>query len=333
MGALGNAALGIGMNVAAEAGNVIFGEVRQRQQLRGQKKALEQQNAAALELWEKTNYKAQMEQLEKAGLNPGLIYGMGGAGGQVGHSSAMPDSASGGLSGMGLMAGMMQAAQIKDLQASADLKSAQAENLRGVGKDVQLATIEKLKQEVKSEQARQALTEVETEIAKLDQIYQGDTLENRIAATNETTSIIYANVRKAVAESDITVATKEAVIRTVQLGVAEKLISLEAARQGINESQARIKLMSEQGRAMLAGIQQRWAEIEEGGKNRNVQEQRIALDREIAEFEKFVGLPAKFLENLLPATIIKGGIEKAAGKSKGYDRWGTQTKPGGYDLK
>ena len=70
MGPLGTAALGIGSEIASGVGNLIFGEFQQKQALRGQQKALAQQNAAAMDIWEKTNYKAQMGQLEKAGLNP-----------------------------------------------------------------------------------------------------------------------------------------------------------------------------------------------------------------------------------------------------------------------
>ena len=31
-------------------------------------------------MWKDTNYSAQMEELKKAGLNPGLLYGMSGGG-------------------------------------------------------------------------------------------------------------------------------------------------------------------------------------------------------------------------------------------------------------
>ena len=37
--------------------------------------------ARAYEMWEKTNYAAQIEQMKKAGLSPGLMYGQAGAGG------------------------------------------------------------------------------------------------------------------------------------------------------------------------------------------------------------------------------------------------------------
>ena len=37
--------------------------------------------ARAYEMWEKTNYDAQVEQMKKAGLSPALMYGQAGAGG------------------------------------------------------------------------------------------------------------------------------------------------------------------------------------------------------------------------------------------------------------
>ena len=37
--------------------------------------------AQAKEMWNYTNFKNQMKHIKEAGLSPGLIYGMGGAGG------------------------------------------------------------------------------------------------------------------------------------------------------------------------------------------------------------------------------------------------------------
>ena len=130
MGPIGVAALGIGTGIAEQVGNQIFGELNQRRELRGQRKALEQQNAAAMDIWEKTNYSAQMKQLDKAGLNPGLIYGMGGAGGgTIGGSSATAQGQQGNM-GMGI-----DAAQIALLNAQRkNIEADTANKLAGKGK-------------------------------------------------------------------------------------------------------------------------------------------------------------------------------------------------------
>ena len=131
MGPLGTAALGIGSEIASGAGNLIFGEFQQKQALRGQQKALAQQNAAAMDIWEKTNYKPQMEQLEKAGLNPGLIYGMGGAGGTLGGASGSVNSGTNQIQGMGIQ-GAMQLALMKAQKENIEADT--ANKLAGKGK-------------------------------------------------------------------------------------------------------------------------------------------------------------------------------------------------------
>jgi len=61
----------------------------QNLQIRGQKELTDYNMQKQLEMWKNTSYGAQMEQLKKAGLNPALIYGMGGGGGQTtGNSSS-----------------------------------------------------------------------------------------------------------------------------------------------------------------------------------------------------------------------------------------------------
>ena len=67
---------------------------------------MKQQNDAAYEMWEKTNYSAQKEQMKKAGLNPALMYGMSGGGGvTTGPSNATAEGQAGNTNiGMGIQA-------------------------------------------------------------------------------------------------------------------------------------------------------------------------------------------------------------------------------------
>ena len=52
-------------------------------QLSNQKELNEYNQQLAMKFWEDTNYNAQREQMEKAGLNVGLMYGGQGQGGQT----------------------------------------------------------------------------------------------------------------------------------------------------------------------------------------------------------------------------------------------------------
>lgn len=126
MGPAGTFAIGAGAGVVNGILDLAFGKQKMKQQLKGQKQALAQSNEAQLDLWNKTNYGAQMEHLKAAGLNPGLLYGMGGAGGATtGSGGGMPSN----QSNAGL--DIMGAAQMQLIRAQAEKLEAETEEIRG----------------------------------------------------------------------------------------------------------------------------------------------------------------------------------------------------------
>jgi len=79
------------------------------------------------ENWENTNYDAQRKQMEKAGLNVGLMYGGQGGGGMVMSSGSGGNAANGTPPQAGVATGM--ALQMANLQAQTEVAKAQARNL------------------------------------------------------------------------------------------------------------------------------------------------------------------------------------------------------------
>lgn len=109
----------------------------QEQQIRGNKEMADYQHGLQYDMWKRTNYGAQVDELNAAGLNPALLYGGGGgggattgsgAGGTVGGASAS-DPVSGQRSMMEM--GMMMA-QKKVLESQAAKNEAEAEKISGV---------------------------------------------------------------------------------------------------------------------------------------------------------------------------------------------------------
>lgn len=142
----------IGGMIPAQAAAAIFGiemekgqnrrQIQQQgklqaMQIRGSKELTDYQKMKELEIWKETSYPAQMAMMKEAGLNPSLMYGMGGGGGvTVGGSGAgvSGGSATGasaqGLGAMGM--GLQMRAQTELLQAQkenieADTANKQAE--------------------------------------------------------------------------------------------------------------------------------------------------------------------------------------------------------------
>lgn len=104
--------------------------------------------AKQLQMWKDTSYGAQKEQMELAGLNPALMYGMGGGGGQsVGSgsgasaggsqaaNSAQTSQAATGAQGMGLQIASqiaLMGAQKENIEADTEKKKVEAAKTAGV---------------------------------------------------------------------------------------------------------------------------------------------------------------------------------------------------------
>jgi len=132
----GTSLLGIGLNQQgnqqqmAQQQQLMQQQFQNQQALNLQNQTIQQQN------WDYTNYGNQVKHMENAGLNVGLMYGMGGGGGQSMGSGGGGTAASGNapqntgpqIMAQMLQAGMMQSeiernrAQANDLNASADKK-------------------------------------------------------------------------------------------------------------------------------------------------------------------------------------------------------------------
>ena len=122
------------------------------------------------EMWNYTNFENQMKHIKNAGLSPGLIYGMGGAGG----STAGAGQASGvGLPqdqsvGMGLRAqeiGLQMAnvaSQIKLNESQANKNNAEAEKTAGVDTQVQQATMDNIIAQTSNEKIKKGLIYADT---------------------------------------------------------------------------------------------------------------------------------------------------------------------------
>lgn len=144
MGGILNQIIGAGMGMALGNWNDER-QLRQQgrlmnQQIIGQKEMTDYQNKAALQMWKDTNYWAQVEEMKKAGLNPALLYGMGGGGGATAHSASGNvtggNAPTGGQEviqgvGMGIQTALMDA-QRKNIEADTKLKEATAEKTSGV---------------------------------------------------------------------------------------------------------------------------------------------------------------------------------------------------------
>lgn len=139
LGMLASQGAKVGNNIIDAGMGLLLQGIQDQRQLRMQKRLQEMQMSGArqmtdynmkkqLEMWEATNYSAQVKQLQKAGLNPALIYGMGGGGGTT--ADVATGNVSGGTAQNQGILGLMQGQNALTTAAQIDVMKAQAENLR-----------------------------------------------------------------------------------------------------------------------------------------------------------------------------------------------------------
>lgn len=174
------------------------------------------------EMWDYTNYENQVKHMKAAGLNPALLYGMGGGGGSstsgaqgsgtnaVGGNELQAGAA---ISGMALQNSMIQS-QIKVNEAQAKKLDADANKTAGV--DTELG-----KAETEYKKSLQALTEFQATSESENFNLMRAKVENVIASTNKLNA--------------------ETKTETADAEVAQKTIDArcEEAIQKVNESLAR----------------------------------------------------------------------------------------------
>lgn len=242
--------------------------------------AADAQQKRNLEMWEATNYSAQREQLEKAGLSVGLMYGQGGAGGAT-ATGGQPTQPSG-MSINPVQAKLQAAAigiQMKQTEAQTRLAnaeamkaSAEAGKISGVDTKLGEATIDNLIARTKNEDEKRKLIKQQTRLEMIN----GDLAEETINLTEENRNMVKTNIKKATRESEqllqqiksmkIDNAIKEATMQNV---IAQQAITTtqmiknltkttaetEAIYAGINKMVADVVLQAE-------GNQIKWNELQ-----------------------------------------------------------------------
>lgn len=172
-------------SVAGEAGKIGAAKrqhKRQKELMNIQhrnQQALNQQGAdLAYDMWNKTNYDAQLAKLKEAGLSPGLMYGLGGAGGST-TSAGSGGSAAGGQASSGQFMDMSNILAARKLEGELNLMAAQedkvraeAEKLRGVDTELTAATADKMRADVRNINSEAELRAFEIKYA--DQLKQLD---------------------------------------------------------------------------------------------------------------------------------------------------------------
>lgn len=175
-------------------------------QMKGQREMQDYANEKQLEMWEKTGVVGQMEQIKKAGLNPAMMYGGGGAGGAtVGNNAGMgvsgadaakrSGSEAEAVMSMGLQAQMMQA-QIELLKSQANKNNVDAGKAAGVDTDLVNASISNIRAKTGNIQADTQLKDIDRRIKEVE-------LDLKNATFNDVVNEIYQESKEATQQTEM----------------------------------------------------------------------------------------------------------------------------------
>lgn len=285
----------LGIGTAAGAVNnimdVAFSGIKQRQQLKGQKQALQQQNDAQYDMWLKTNYSAQKRELEKAGLNPGLMYGEGGGGGTTtGSASAMPAP----LHAQGMdIASAAQLALIKAQTENIKADTAQKQSTVPVNE----ATVPKIQQETLTGKAQQLKTEADTKLSELEGQFRTRTMEDNIMTVRQNLEKLGEEAQILLDNGAIRKEYWDEYINQTKAEWTSKLLQNEATKKGIELTDAQMSNMKSMLKVAIYN-----AETQAHGVK--VQYDRLAWDKVIHNVSDSTKIPIDIVSSILKGVIL-----------------------------
>jgi hypothetical protein len=234
-----------------------------------------------MDMWNKTNYGAQVEQLKAAGLNPSLIYGKGGQGGvtgsQGGGSAASGNAAAAQLMDLNVWKNQ---AELDLLKSQARLNNVEADKKSGVDTEKTSTEIDFLKSQIQSNDAKIALDKAQTIGIEIDNKLKNATFETRADIAKEELKLYRENVKRAVIENGIKEGQAEALITQENQKVALNYLDLQLKDKQINLTEEQIKSIKET-------VSQGWAKIDNEKKALTQGDRKLELhERETIVKEK-----------------------------------------------
>lgn len=261
------AAVGTGLSMAIAKGKdkrqLTQQEKLQALQMRGQKEMMDYGMGLQKEMWDMTGYGGQKKQMQEAGLNPGLMYGMGGGGGMTvgspgtgGVGGAQAPSGSGReteeMMGMGLQMASQIAlmnAQKKNIDADTKLKLEGAEYTGGA--------------QTGQAQAQTGKLNAETGNVKLEGEYLQGSMSDRLQKISAEATQAIQKAQQEVNNTNVSDRTKEDRIIQIKEGAIGQALDNALTRASIGKTDEEVKKIKAELKAIAEYVSQGWKRIDQ----------------------------------------------------------------------
>lgn len=256
--AQGITGMGMGMlaGKAQDARTMRMNKEMHNLQMQGNREMMDIQAQKQYEMWLKTNYSAQMEQMKKAGLNPGLLYGMSGGGatttgsigaGSVGRGQA-PTGGGEAMQGMGMALNLgLLRAQKENIEADTANKQADTANKPITGESIKAGT---------------ELTKLNSKIAEIEERIKGRSEEATVRTIDAAGEILMHQAEQERIKFHIADETWDEQIQKIQAELIGIGINNTLKEQQTKESKSRITNMALELLQKARALDQKDLEIE-----------------------------------------------------------------------
>lgn len=256
----------------------------QDMQVQGQKDLGKFNQELAMQMWKDTNYKAQTQEMKKAGLNVGLMYKGAGEGGTTAGGQAGSVGAGKPGMGMDMMSMSLMKAQKENIEADTQVKKKEA----GVKEEevgVKAETETNIKQSTDNLKAELKRIGVDTQIAEqLRNIKQNEsqlsdmTFNQQLLKAEIEVANTVQQIRNSKLDADLKEGTIKSLIDTARLEVTGARLNNALRKENIEMSQAQRGKIAKELVAIGENIEQNWTRL-------NQQERELKVKEIMAEFE------------------------------------------------
>lgn len=286
-------------------------EELQRLQIAGQKEMMDYGMMKQFDMWLKTNYSEQVNQLKKAGLNPALLYGKGGPGGVTGSASGSVQGGgapSGGREIMDIMNLTMQkqmmAAQIKLAEAQANKTNVEANKIGGVDTEQTIAQTQLLAQGLDNMREDYQIKRLQQTMMQIENFEKQTSQEDRLEQIHTATQTAIRQLKIIANQETISSETIQEQIKIIKQTAIGAVLQNEL-------TQNNIKLTKEEIEKIKQSLQQDWVQL---GLNQEQLDINKRSQQSVQKLQNLTGGKMKF-DTIIDIVRALTEIQKAASKT------------------
>lgn len=225
----------------------------QRIQIAGQKEMMDYGMEKQMQMWLDTNYGAQVEQMNKAGINPGLLYGKGGPGGITGSPSGNVSGGTAPSGGreiqdviqMGIHTRLLQA-QEENIRAQTEKTKTETTKIGGIDTEQAIAQTALLAQELDNKREEYQIKRLQQTMMQIENFEKQASQEDRLDQIETAAKTAMRQLNIIANQQTVSDTTIQEQIKIIQQNAISAVLHNEATQNNIQLTKEQIKKVTQE---------------------------------------------------------------------------------------